>query len=695
MTYQLFANDKQQPVHRMTRYTDSVVNYCKFTLADADEPLEIEILAAQDFADFTLSPEQLELQPFVAGNRMKLKVERAHYLVLRASGLEDLFILIDQPQICPKNRIKLDKVDRTGKEDVAEKLNSLMQELAQSGHAETFHLPAGTYLSSQLTIPSNITLFLDEDALLMANPDARFYPNQALLYFENVHDAAIKGLGTIDGKGRLLRPQADIQLLKIKNCARVTIDGLLERDSAFWCNHVQESHDISFRNLKVINYRPAQGMANTDGLNFDSSHDCSLENGFFYTGDDNCTVKGTVFGGESHHILFKHFLGYSNSAACKIGTETLNDTISDVRFEAVDVVACDRALVICGFDRARISDVCFSDIQIENIVPQGIGAEKSRFIDFRITDNTWRTCVGECRIENVSLQDISLLPDSADFSSRIEGRTAEYAVQNLNFKQIKVKHQPIFEAKSAHIFTNEWVKNIKFEDKMNDTVEINGQVTDFKGEVIANCDVMLYHADFTPAYQTKSDTFGFYCLDKVEKGNYLALYALNLAQYPRAENIREEEMRLEFWAWNVIADRNLVINPRYDRLELYGTHVFKVYGGYKGYFVYFRPMSLSKTLAYPNYKNKIEMEKAGFDVSVKADDLTVKVFADEEELKINSITAVEEYVGNHSLTGFIVQVDEPMKVTKFPFILFRVEAEYEKEQEKGENIYFYEKKNFK
>ncbi|MDR0732925.1 MAG: hypothetical protein LBF08_02515 [Dysgonamonadaceae bacterium] len=34
---------------------------------------------------------------------------------------------------------------------------------------------------------------------------------------------------------------------------------------------------------------------------------------------------------------------------------------------------------------------------------------------------------------------------------------------------------------------------------------------------------------------------------------------------------------MEFWAWNVIADTDLTIN---HRLELYGTTIFRIEGGY-------------------------------------------------------------------------------------------------------------------
>ena len=218
--------------------------------------------------------------------------------------------------------------------------------------------------------------------------------------------------------------------------------------------------------------------------------------------------------------------------------------------------------------------------------------------------------------------------------------------------------------------------------KNGDTITISGQVTDFDNNPIDSCLVALYHEDFSTAYETYSDKTGHYLLNGVEKGHYLCMFALCLKEYPRENAVPEEDMRLEFWAWNVIADRDLIINPRYQKLELYGTNVFKVAGGYPCFFVYFRPMSVT------NYINNI-------DVSVRPEHLDVKIFADNELLKINSITPVEEYGGTMSITGYIVQVDAPKDKPDKPYIIFRIEAENKEFNEKGENLYFYEWKNYK
>ncbi|MDU1903323.1 MAG: carboxypeptidase-like regulatory domain-containing protein [Dysgonomonas sp.] len=229
------------------------------------------------------------------------------------------------------------------------------------------------------------------------------------------------------------------------------------------------------------------------------------------------------------------------------------------------------------------------------------------------------------------------------------------------------------------------------------TVTISGRVTDFDGSPIDSCWVGLKYTDFSTAYETYTNQDGYYSLDGVEKGNYMSLYALRLEEYPRLDRVPDDKKRLEFWAWNVIADRDLTINPRYHRLELYGTNAFKVEGGYNGLFIYTRPMSVAKLLSY---SKEIQMDKSkaekGASISVKPEFFTAKVFIDDEEVQVNSIQPVQEYVGdkNISMGAFIIQTELPKTKPDKPYVIIRVVAENLEDNEKGENIYFYEIKNF-
>ena len=130
-----------------------------------------------------------------------------------------------------------------------------------------------------------------------------------------------------------------------------------------------------------------------------------------------------------------------------------------------------------------------------------------------------------------------------------------------------------------------------------DLVKISGKVTDYKGKPIDSCTVLIYNPDFTEAYETVSDSQGDYVLDSIPKGRYAAIAAMRINEYPRLLQVASKDMKLEFWAWNVIADRDIILNIRYDKLELYGTTAFLEYGGRQELLIYTRPMSVTKVIA--------------------------------------------------------------------------------------------------
>ena len=97
-------------------------------------------------------------------------------------------------------------------------------------------------------------------------------------------------------------------------------------------------------------------------------------------------------------------------------------------------------------------------------------------------------------------------------------------------------------------------------------VHINGKVTDFEGTPIEGAVVELKKADFQSAYRCLSDGQGNYHL-LVEPGSYIALTAIVMEDYATK--------KLEYWAWNIPAYRDLKINPRYDRIEIYAMNAWQ------------------------------------------------------------------------------------------------------------------------
>ncbi len=153
----------------------------------------------------------------------------------------------------------------------------------------------------------------------------------------------------------------------------------------------------------------------------------------------------------------------------------------------------------------------------------------------------------------------------------------------------------------------------------------------------------------------------------VKEGDYYCLYAIKLSEY--------RVNRLEYWAWNVPVHSDLVIDPRYDRMEIYAINVFEPQvTPQETYMAYFRPMSLAKTLAAAARRkvNEKNFQSAGraegllaetgqladmAPAAITADELIVEVNGTKAE--IVAINKVKEYARGFFMYGYTVQILKP------------------------------------
>ncbi|MFT3737612.1 MAG: carboxypeptidase-like regulatory domain-containing protein [Breznakibacter sp.] len=225
-----------------------------------------------------------------------------------------------------------------------------------------------------------------------------------------------------------------------------------------------------------------------------------------------------------------------------------------------------------------------------------------------------------------------------------------------------------------------------------DSVRIYGHVTDFGNRPLDSVSVRLKNKKFENLYETITDKNGFYSLT-VLKGSYYCLYVIKLPDYGKT--------KLEYWAWNIPAYNDLEINPQYERMEIYGINAFEPQAGpWDTYMIYFRPMSLTKSLALEGNKGKKEVEKKAI-ANRDTIDIAPSIITKEElEISINgrkseivNITKTPEYARGAYLYGYMVQVKKPEETSqdqgKYDKVTVVLRSKETKEYGKGE--YFIEK----
>ena len=192
-----------------------------------------------------------------------------------------------------------------------------------------------------------------------------------------------------------------------------------------------------------------------------------------------------------------------------------------------------------------------------------------------------------------------------------------------------------------------------------DKVRIYGQVTDVNNKPVDRASVWLkQNIDslsikdkgkiFQNSYETLTDGNGRFSME-IEPGTYYCLYAITESDYGKT--------KLEYWAWNLPIYKDLEINPKYDRMEIYGVNGFEPQRGpFNTYMIYFRPMSLTKALRLPKETESDTINIAPDSISVE--ELRVKVNGIAAE--VVAIDKIREYTKNNTyMFAYIIQIVKP------------------------------------
>jgi polygalacturonase len=246
----------------------------------------------------------------------------------------------------------------------------------------TVEVPPGRYLSGTIHLKSNVTLYLNPGATILASPDnSDFDPYEQLsfksvsdnetTYFhyglvtaENVHDIAIVGKGTIDGNRT---KRGGPKTIAIKLCEHVTIRGITVQNSpnysiSFWgCDYV----DVD--GVTVLN-----GYA--DGIDPDACRYVRIANCHIESWDDAICPKASPSMGMDQrrnveHLVVTNCITRTNCSNFKFGTESSWD-LQDVAISNITMLPRDKGrppvsgISLEAVDGAHINGVVISNISM-------------------------------------------------------------------------------------------------------------------------------------------------------------------------------------------------------------------------------------------------------------------------------------------------------------------------------------------
>lgn len=152
---------------------------------------------------------------------------------------------------------------------------------AQGGGRLIFYV--GRYLTGSVELKSNVTLVVQEGAVLVASPsvyDQKGAPRRALVYANGQHNIAITGKGVLDGNAQALMADVSAQaqrgflaaaeadkapaLIAFTDCTGVQVSGLMLQHAAYTPQVYTRCADVSVSDVIFVPSPQAAQAAETD-----------------------------------------------------------------------------------------------------------------------------------------------------------------------------------------------------------------------------------------------------------------------------------------------------------------------------------------------------------------------------------------------------------------------------------------------
>ena len=276
----------------------------------------------------------------------------------------------------------------------------------------------GRYLTGSIELKSNVTLVLQEGAVLEGSLNPFDYEKKqwtALVFCYDQQHVGITGKGIIDGRGQLMarqvidvigkgfmkdplrdgRPEAPNRpvLMNFHNTRDITVEGITLKNSSSWVEVYDHCQNLKIDGIHV----DSKAYWNNDGIDIVDCEDVTVTNSFIDADDDGICLKSFDPAHTSRNILVRDCIIRSSANGIKFGTAShgvftdirfLHNTVYDTYRSAVALEANDGGTIshitVDSLEALHTGNLIF--LRVEERVPGKIGhLEHIRFSHLKAT----------------------------------------------------------------------------------------------------------------------------------------------------------------------------------------------------------------------------------------------------------------------------------------------------------------------
>ena len=202
----------------------------------------------------------------------------------------------------------------------------------------------GKYLTGSVHLRSNVTLQLQEGAILLGSSNPLDYDKEgltALILARDQQNIGVTGKGIIDGQGRQVaqnviglvhkglirdalrndRPEVENRpmLIYFRNCENVAIKSVTMRNAASWVQTYDQCKDLNVDSIMV----DSRAFWNNDGIDIVDCDSVTIANSYVDVADDGVCLKSHDEKSICENVHIRNCVIRSSASAIKLGTASL------------------------------------------------------------------------------------------------------------------------------------------------------------------------------------------------------------------------------------------------------------------------------------------------------------------------------------------------------------------------------------
>lgn len=275
-------------------------------------------------------------------------------------------------------------------------------------------IPAGTFLSGSLTLKSNVSLYLEKDAVLLTSPYSKDFPERkpkhparyedslkrTLIYAQGERNISVLGPGILDGNAKLdgsgefqEKNPDNPTFIWFDDCENVLVKDITFRRSVWWTQAYSVCRHVHIDHISVTeNY-----FYNADGCDIVDCEDFIVENCDINCDDDAICLKGFTNRGCNRGLIRNNKVR-SLCNGIKMGTDS-SGGFRNIAIENNEVWQTG----ISGLALQIVDGGMMENITVRNLAMNGVGTP----ITMRLGDRN-RAVIGELTVEPGIMRNISI-----------------------------------------------------------------------------------------------------------------------------------------------------------------------------------------------------------------------------------------------------------------------------------------------